>query len=236
MRKIASISIAIIGCLFLVLVAGFLYSRPWSNGLFLRPLSRLETEKRVVALTFDDGPSRNRTPPLLELLKAHDVKATFFMLGKNIEAHFDLAAQVSGNGHLIGNHSYSHPHLILKRPSAIRAEIEKTDALISALGQEEIQYFRPPYSSKFLLLPLILIREKKTLVTGTYDPPAQYRCPLDPLAMADQVINNTEPGSIVFLHDGNENYPTEFIEAVRLIIEGLKKKGYSFVRLDEVRN
>jgi peptidoglycan-N-acetylglucosamine deacetylase len=208
------------------------YSRAWASGFVVKPLSRLPTTDRVVALTFDDGPSRARTGPLLALLDRYDVKATFFMTGTSVEAYPAIAQNVLQHGHLIGNHSYSHQHLIFRSPSFIRTEIDRTDELIAGVGQGEVQLFRPPYCSKYLLLPMILKQKGKRLVTGTYDPPGQYRSPYDASLVARQVVSNIKPGAIIFLHDGNETYSEAFVESVGMIIEGLKLQGYSFVKAD----
>ncbi len=208
------------------------YSRAWHRGLLLKPLDRVPTTERVVALAFDDGPSSARTPPLLALLSRCGVKATFFMIGANIEKYPAIAASVHQNGHLIGNHSYSHQHMVFRTPLFIRSEIDKTDRLIAGAGQAAVELFRPPYCSKYVLLPIILRQKAKRLVTGTYDPPAQYRAPYEAELVAAQVLSNVQPGTIVFLHDGMEMYPEAFVESIRLTIEGLRAQGYSFATLD----
>ncbi len=225
------------GGAFLIAFAGtFLYSRAWDRGLILEPMYTLPTSERIVALTFDDGPSPVRTPAVLQLLDSCNVKATFFMLGRNIEKYPQIAAAVHHEGHLIGNHSYSHQRLIFRSPGFIREEVNRTDKLIARLGQSEVRFFRPPYCSKYLILPIVLRQESKQLVTGTYGPPAQYSAPFNPRLVADQVVSNARPGSIIFLHDGNDSSPGEFIESVRLIIDGLTAQHYAFVTLDHQNN
>lgn len=213
-------------------IATFQYSRSWQNAFFVNPLYKISTDEKVVAITFDDGPSETITPALLNLLNKYNVKATFFMLGENIEKHPDIAHAVYDQEHLIGNHSYNHPRLIFKSPSFTREQITKTDLLIKSLGQKNVQYFRPPYSSKYIILPLVLQSLDKKLVTGTYDPPSEYVSPYNAKNVADEVIENTKPGSIIYLHDGKATDQGQFIESVELIILGLKEKGYKFVRLD----
>lgn len=210
----------------------YLYSRSWQNALFIKPLYMIETNEKVVALTFDDGPSNTRTPAVLELLNQYNVTASFFMLGKNIEKHPEIAQSVYKQGHLLGNHSYNHPRLIFKSPTFIRDQIVKTDLLIKSSGQKDVKYFRPPYSSKFIILPLVLQTLNKKLVTGTYDPPSEYMMPYDAGNVAHEVIKNTEPGSIIYLHDGKKSDHDQFVKSVELIIIGLREKGYRFVRLD----
>lgn len=114
----------------------------------------------------------------------------------------------------------------------MRDQIDSTDKLISDLGQTEIKYFRPPYSSKFIVLPLILSSENKTLVTGTYDPPAEYEIPFNADKVASQVIENAQSGVIIYLHDGKDSDKEQFLQAVEKIIVELKQKGYNFVRID----
>jgi len=216
-----------------LLAASLQWSRSWERSFFLDPLSRLETDELVIALTFDDGPSEARTPELLSLLDEYEVPATFFMLGRQVEKYPDIAQQVFDAGHLIGNHSYDHSRLILKTPSFVREQIERTDAAIQSLGQQKVAYLRPPYSSKYLVLPWLLKGMGKTLVTGTYDPPAEYQDPMDPELVSSQVLEHLEPGMIVYLHDGKESGADEFLQSVRMIIKGARAAGYRFVRLDQ---
>ncbi|MEM6347785.1 MAG: polysaccharide deacetylase family protein [Bacteroidota bacterium] len=218
----------------LTIISGtFLYSRSWQHSLFIDPLYQLDPKEKIVALTFDDGPNAKRTPPLLELLAKHEVKATFFMLGLQIEREPEIAKAVFEAGHLIGNHTYDHPQMIFKSASFMRAQIERTDSLIQAFGAAKPTYFRPPYSSKYLVLPWVLKQMDKTLVTGTYDPPAEYRSPYPAQKVADQVLSNVQNGSIIYLHDGKGSDVEAFLQSVELIIIGLKAKGYRLVRLDE---
>ncbi|MBN2439915.1 MAG: polysaccharide deacetylase family protein, partial [Spirochaetales bacterium] len=219
--------------IFLIIgIAAFQYSRSWQNALFINPIYKITTNEKIVTLTFDDGPSEIRTPALLDLLNKYDVKATFFMLGENIKKHPVIAHAVYEQGHLIGNHSYNHPRLILKSPSFVTEQIIKTDELIKSTGQKDVKYFRPPYSSKYIILPLVLRSLGKKLVTGTYDPPSEYVSPYNGEMVADEVIMNTKPGSIIYLHDGKITDQEEFIKSIEMIIVELRNKGYKFVRLD----
>ncbi|MEM7375355.1 MAG: polysaccharide deacetylase family protein [Bacteroidota bacterium] len=216
----------------LLLVLGLFYSRSWERALFIEPYFRIQTEDKLVALTFDDGPSPQRTLPLLRLLQEKEVKATFFMLGENIEKHDSIARKVFEEGHLIGNHSYDHPRLILRSVAFTRDQIVRTDRLIQRLGQKEVRYFRPPYSSKYIILPILLRSMNKILVTGTYDPPSEYKSPYDGQQVAQEVMENVQPGSVIYLHDGIHRDPEAFIQSVDLIIDSLRASGYRFVRLD----
>ncbi len=232
MKKLLIFVFAGLALILLLGIATFQYSRSWENAFFINPVYKIVTDQKVVALTFDDGPSETRTPALLDILSKYNVKATFFMLGENIEKYPDIAQTVYDQEHLIGNHSYDHPRLIFKSPSFIREQITRTDQLIRLLGQKDVQYFRPPYSSKYIILPLVVQSLDKKLVTGTYDPPSQYISPYNARNVANEVIENTRPGSIIFLHDGKATDQEQFVESIELIIIRLKEKGYKFVRLD----
>lgn len=183
-------------------------------------------------MTFDDGPSDIRTPPLLDLLKRYGVKATFFVLGQHVEAYPEIAQRITDEGHLIGNHSYDHPKLYLKTPRFIRGQIERTDSLIRQAGAQEIKYVRPPYCVKMIILPIILKSMDKKLVTYSYDPMAQYNRDFNGVTVADQIIENASPGVIVCLHDGRQDHPEEFVKAVEKIIIALREMGYAFVTVD----
>ncbi|MFK7926018.1 MAG: polysaccharide deacetylase family protein [Bacteroidia bacterium] len=219
--------------IFLTVMSGlFLYTRSWENSLFVEPLYQLDTNEKVVALTFDDGPNAARTPPLLDLLAKHEVKATFFMLGQQIEREPAIAKSVFEAGHLIGNHTYDHPAMIFKSASFMRAQIERTDSLIQTFGQAETPYFRPPYSTKYVVLPWVLSRMDKILVTGTYDPPSEYRSPYPAQQVANEVLANIQNGSIIYLHDGKNSDVEAFLQSVELIIVALKAQGFRFVKID----
>ncbi|MGE3801234.1 MAG: polysaccharide deacetylase family protein [Candidatus Kapaibacterium sp.] len=232
-RNVRRIATHILAVLLLFLFFAFLYSRSWKHALFLEPLYEIKTDRNVVALTFDDGPSDGRTLPLLDLLEKHNVKGTFFMLGQQIEKYPDIARQVVERGHLVGNHSYNHPRMYLKSPGFIRHQIERTDSLIIALGQPDVRYFRPPFSAKFILLPLVLNSMDKYLVTGTYDPPAEYITPYNGAVVAEEIVQNIRPGSIIYLHDGKSSDVEEFLKSVEMTILRLKEMNYEFVRVDE---
>ncbi|MBE0646151.1 MAG: polysaccharide deacetylase family protein [Bacteroidales bacterium] len=214
----------------------FLFSRPPNQALFTKPLYVLPGGEKVVVLTFDDGPLPYRTPLLLEMLKKHGIKATFFMMGERMSQYPDIARQVVAEGHLIGNHSWDHSRLTFRSPAFVRKQITMTDSLIRAAGQQEVRFFRPPYLKKFIVLPLVLNAMKKVMVTGNINPPAEYNVPCDPHLVADQVMEQVVPGSIIYLHDGYilgdpGNGSAEFIEAVEQIIVRLRDSGYSFVTL-----
>ena len=109
-------------------------------------LNRADTEVKVVALTYDDGPSSPYTTQLLDILDRYQVKATFFEIGRNIEKHPEMVPMIVARGHELANNSYSHTDMMFKRRGFLLSEIEKTDKLLQELGvkQDSIS-FRPPF-------------------------------------------------------------------------------------------
>ncbi len=192
---------------------------------------RVETDEKVVALTFDDGPSPANTEAVLAVLARHHVKATFFMVGRNIEQHRALAARVLAEGHEAGNHSYSHRRLVFKSPAFVEAEISKTDRLLRELGVKGDIPFRSPFGKKLLVQPWVLSRQGKRNVL--FDVVPDDTATQDADLMTQRVLDAARPGSIILLHDGWAKKPGK-LEATGRIIEGLQARGYRFVTVSEL--
>ena len=186
-------------------------------------VARVETTEKVVALTFDDGPHPVNTPKMLDLLDRHGVKATFFMMGRNVERHPEVAREVVRRGHEVGNHSYSHPKMIWMTPGAIRHEIERTDGLLRGVGAGGTLHFRAPHASKFVVLPYVLSRMGKINVQGDVDPEEWKQRPA--AVMTASVLDQVRPGSIIGFHD---TQGAATLETVHQIVGTLRISGYRF--------
>lgn len=114
----------------------------WDFQVFGGITNRVNTEEKVVALTFDDGPAEN-TDAVLAELKKHQVKATFFLVGSDLEKNMDKGKKIAAEGHELGNHSYSHTRMVFKSPSFIKEEIEKTGRTDPANGISRRNPFPP---------------------------------------------------------------------------------------------
>jgi peptidoglycan/xylan/chitin deacetylase (PgdA/CDA1 family) len=185
----------------------------------------------VVALTFDDGPKPGQTEAILDILKKHEVKASFFMVGRRIERHRELAARVLAEGHQLGNHSYSHRRLIFKSPSYIQEEIDKTDALLRGLGVEGEIHFRAPFGKKLVILPWLLSRSGRKHIT--FDVVPGDDATQDVELLTSRVMESVRPGSIILFHDGGQDKPGT-IQATELVIGRLREQGYRFVTVSEL--
>ena len=209
--------------------------------LFFRPpfgknVVRLNTDQRIVALTYDDGPNPPYTDQLLDVLAKHDVKATFFMIGNRIEKHPETVHRVIAEGHQIGNHSYSHPLLGFLPPFYVRREIERTDDLLQRFNIRGEVVFRAPVLTRFLPVAWVLARENRAHIScnvWSWDWTTQ-----NSNKITETVLKKTKPGSIIVLHDGKaENKDANrsgTIEATDRIIAALKQDRYQFVRLSDV--
>jgi peptidoglycan/xylan/chitin deacetylase (PgdA/CDA1 family) len=200
--------------------------------LFGEIIAEVETNKKVIALTFDDGPTPY-APELLGILKEKNIKATFFLIGQDIERQPVLAKQIVADGHEVGNHSYSHQRMIFKSPTFIATEIEKTDELIKGLGQTGEIYFRPPYGKKILFLPWYLSRHNRKTITWTLEPSKFVGADATADEMTEYVKKNVTPGGILLIHPWAENASASR-EAVPKIIDALKTEGYEVVTVGEL--
>ena len=225
----------VIGCVTSVLL--WLFFRP----PFGKNMVRLNTDKRIVALTYDDGPNPPYTERLLDVLAKHNVKATFFMIGNRIEKYPATVNRVIAEGHQLGNHTYSHPLLGFLPPSYVQRQIERTDDLLQQHGIEKDSVFRAPMLTRFLPVAYVLAKQDRIHIScnvWSWDWTTQ-----NPDKITGTVLKKTlspmGPGSIIVLHDGKAEKKNAnrsgTIEATDRIITALKQDGYQFVRLSDVK-
>ena len=196
-------------------------------------VQRVNTDKKLVALTFDDGPLPGTTRELLSILKRNDAKATFFMLGKNIEAYPDITKSVIASGNEIGNHSYNHRGMAFMSVKEVADEIETTDALLRKNGYSPTGIFRPPYGDKLFSLPQYLSKHDMTNIMWNINPDDHPPASLSPGKILTTVMANIQPGSIIVLHPEYEHRSAS-LNAVEPIIVTLKKLGYEFVTVSQL--
>ncbi len=184
-----------------------------------------KTAKKVVALTFDDGPDPTLTPRLLKILKANNVHATFFEVGSSVNRYPAVSREVLKYGNQIGNHSWNHPDLTTLTTTQARHQIALTDAAIyKATGT--IPYFiRPPYGAVNARIGNLYDRP---IVRWSVD--SRDWAYLNTAKTISHVLATTHNGSIILMHDIHATSVT----AVPQIIRSLKKRGYSFVTLEQL--
>lgn len=189
----------------------------------------LENQKKI-ALTFDDGPSEF-TLEVLALLKKYNAKATFFCIGKNIETHPEIIKQIIEEGHLVGNHSYSHSKFFdFYNAKQIREEIQKTDALLEKYTSKKINFFRPPYG---VTTPSI---RRALNVTGHITIGWNIRSLDGGTKNQDLIFNrlikHISPGGIVLLHDTGKHS----VLVLEQFLQFLEQNSYEVISIEELLN
>ncbi len=206
-----------------------------SPQIFGKCIRRVDTLEKVVALTFDDGPSQH-TREILEVLRSHGVSATFFLLGSNAERFPDLVRQIYAEGHEIGNHSYSHRPLIFKSLAFIREEIDKTDQIIRQSGYQGRIHFRAPYGRKLVGLPWVLYKSQRPHILFDVIPD-DWTSP-GVSVIISRILAQTRPGSIILCHDGDGDHigqnRSQTVQAIPIVIQKLNTAGYRFVTVSEL--
>ena len=154
---------------------------------------------RRLYLTFDDGPHAQHTNPLLDLLEQHQVKATFFVVGREVYAHSDIVRRIVAQGHTLGNHTITHPRMDYLSDPARDLEIEGMDALLAEFDQQPVHSFRPPYGGVSISLFSHGLRSGRRLAMWSKDS-------LDYKYKADQIVKRfadapPNAGDILLFHD-----------------------------------
>jgi len=181
--------------------------------------------EKYVALTFDDGPRKGTTDRLLDGLKQRGVRATFFLIGQQIEANSELVDRMAKEGHQIGNHTWSHQRLDGAAPDEAAQEVERTEAALEALLGGGEYWLRPPYGQ------VAAGREASfgvPMVKWSVDPRDWESRNADKVTWA--ILEDVEPNSIILLHD---IYPTSVDAALR-VVDQLQGEGYWFVTVEEL--
>lgn len=229
MKKVLALVIA-----FLALAAG-LWKLSGAPGFqFMGELvARVDTDRPLVALTFDDGPTQGYTEDILRILDAHGVPATFFLVGSAMEQAPEQAKAIVEAGHEVGNHSWSHQRMVLRSPAFVADEIEWTNEQIRAAGHEGDIHFRPPYGKRLFVLPWYLSREGISTITWDVDPDNGLGRLGNSEEIAAHVVESARPGSIILLHVMFKSR-RDALDAVEPIIQGLHDKGFQFVRVSDL--
>jgi peptidoglycan/xylan/chitin deacetylase (PgdA/CDA1 family) len=189
----------------------------------------LETQKKI-ALTFDDGPTE-LTLEVLALLKKYNAKATFFCIGKNIEKHPEIIKQIIEEGHLVGNHSYSHSKFFdFYNADKITDELQKTDELLEKFTKKKINFFRPPYgvTTPSIKRALNITGHKtigwniRSLDGGTKNQDLIF----------NRLIKHISPGGIVLLHDTGKHS----VLVLEQFLQFLQQNSYEVISIEELLN
>lgn len=215
--------------LLLVVIALVQASYRIRSGVYVKALCEKKTDRKVVALTFDDGPDPVQTPKVLEVLRRYGVPATFFCVGSNAEGNEPLLRQMVGEGHLIGNHSFSHSGyfpLFMKRRMV--EELEKTDALFENITGHRVYLFRPPFGVTNPTVAAALKHSGHQVVGWNIRSFDTRKEEIGKIFR--RVTEKVRPGSVILLHD---RLP-ESDRLLEMIIIYLHDNGYEMQRIDRM--
>lgn len=203
-----------------------------------------------MALTFDDGPDGNWTPPILDTLKSRHATATFFVIGRNVEAHIPLMRRIVREGNLFGNHTFTHPNLALTSDFITKLEIDANQRLLEAVLNRRSFFFRPPYfgdaepTTNDELIPVDIASKRGYVTVGLHIDAEDWQ----PIS-AEQIVKNVldqryyggvvtagglrSGGNVVLLHDGGGNR-AQTVRALGPIIDSIRAHGDTIVALSEL--
>ena len=182
-------------------------------------------QPQTIVLTFDDGPDPRYTTEIIEILKKYQIRATFFVCGKESSQHPEIIEALLAAGHEIGNHGWNHLNMIFKTPTKIRREIVETDNLLRDLGVRGKIHFRPPFTRMFLLTPIIAAKLHKKIFL--WNIPSKDFKARSVAEIVENVLKKSKQGGIIVMHDGRGDRQKS-VEALRIIIPELLKREFIF--------
>jgi len=192
--------------------------------------------EKLVALTYDDGPNPPYTLQILDILDKYSVKATFFLVGKNVATYPEVARTIVQRGHQVGNHTFHHEDLLKLNRTQMDKEIDDTADIIKVTTGVSPKVFRPPHGFRD---PVVLEQAKarNLRVIQWSVMPRDWKKP-GAKVIAERVVSRVSNGSIILLHDGDGlNHGgdrSQSVTATELIIQRLQQQGYRFVTIDEL--
>lgn len=227
-RHLARVFVVLLGVYILC------YGKPSAlEGGLLLPYTTHVPGGRTVALTFDDGPDPFYTPQVLDVLARYDVKATFFVIGRHVDAHPELIRHIVASGHAVGSHGYSHAILRGVWPGEITTELQRRDVALYRAAGIQTRLFRHPGGMQGVFLPFVARAGGWRVVVWSVDS-RDYTQP-GAEEIVRRVLEAAHPGAIVLLHDGSphgDESRRQTVAALPAILEGLRARGYRFVHLE----
>lgn len=220
--------------LYLVMIGlGIVYPR-W--GMFADVVEAAEPGRKLVGLTFDDGPDPEATPKVLDLLEQHGAKATFFVIGKKAEQHPDLLAKIVGRGHELGLHGYEHSRITaFCSQRFIETDLKRASEILQRYAAAPVRWFRPPIGHVTLRIGHVAQRLGLTIVCWTVRG-LDGLSSAEPARVARRVCQGLEDGAIIALHEAFERHAgvTAGVAALESILTEMDARGLRSVTLTEL--
>jgi peptidoglycan-N-acetylglucosamine deacetylase len=203
--------------------------REYPNSIAIRA-----NNTKKMAITFDDGPSQKYTPLILDTLKKHKAKATFFMMGSRASAYPDIVKRIHEEGHAIGNHTYWHPNLSEANINRMKKEISDTENTIAQIVNIRPRLFRPPYGN--LTREQVKVLEQMNLSAIMWSVDSSDWQQLSAEQIQKNVLSNIHPGAVILFHDGGHwtQDLSGTVEALDIIIPKLQNDGIELVTIPEL--
>ncbi|MBI5232130.1 MAG: polysaccharide deacetylase family protein [Coriobacteriales bacterium] len=198
-----------------------------------RLVRRVDTDRKLIALTFDDGPTPGRTEEVLSTLRTYEASATFYVTGQQSAQYPRQVREIIRAGDELGSHTYTHRKMYFIPDATVAEEIGRTDAVLRSAGYTGPITFRPPGCKRLLAAPLYLDRTGRTTVTWDLEPDSIPGIADDADAMVDYVVDNVRPGSIVLMHVMVDSRAASR-EALPRILQELSADGYTFVTVSDL--
>ncbi len=193
--------------------------------------SQVNITQPVLAMTFDDGPSPALTPKLLDILKERNIKATFFVVGRNAKAYPDIIRRMVAEGHEIGNHTWTHPSLTSRSDDQIRSELQQSEDALVAAANYRPHLIRPPYGAINARIKQLMFSEfGYSTIMWSVDPQDWRRPGVG--VVTSRLVNGAHPGAIMLAHDIH----AATITAMPGVFDQLLAKGYQFVTVSQLLN
>src|SRR5690625_3644073 len=213
-------------------VSNDLLQRQYPDVLFLHG----SRDKNEVALTFDDGPDIRFTPLVLDVLKKHNVKATFFLMGSRAKEHDEIVQRIHKEGHAIGNHTYWHPNLPKEELDRLDWEVRETEQVIENIVGFKPKLFRSPYGALNEEMVETLDHLGNKIIGWDVDSLDWKQ--LETNVIADNILSNVSPGSIILMHDGGDWTMNLMgtVESLDKVITKLTEDNIRFVTVPELLN
>jgi peptidoglycan/xylan/chitin deacetylase (PgdA/CDA1 family) len=199
------------------------------SNFFIKIICKADTDKKEIAISFDDGPVENHTLQILNILNAENVKATFFCIGNRIAGNEFILKRVKAEGHIIGNHSYSHHFWFDMYPAKkMQVDLQQMDAEMERVTGLKPKLFRPPYG---VTNPNLA----KAIKNGDYTPVGWSERSMDTVIkdetkLLEKINNGIEPGAVFLFHDTSKTT----VSVLPKFIQEVKKRGYNIIPLDKL--